>query len=243
MNKDLLVKLVTYWSILTIDILDGKSLLIERLKRQDGNTVIVFVSEDKFLKFSADFNFPTTPNPILVGLTEFLQRLATNVAARHETPSKGDPLRDLDLSKLGLCNRDTCGDFYKIIDEFRSSDLYTTLKTLLFLMQDNDGLKIILSSFKDPQNLKFLFSKDTPSKKRKLTEKLGERIDGFVEKVNIERSVDSKSNYIDYYDGIDSNSNISQTLNGYKVTTHPVIGSTRGPIDYYEYYYHNSRNG
>lgn len=184
----------------------------------------------------------TTQSPILNGLSQFLQKLSKNLAARHET--NGDPLRDLDLTQIGLCNRITCGDLYKIIDEFRNSELYTSLKTMLYLMQDDNGLQVILSSLNDPQLINNLFDKDKLSL-------LKIKVDGIdkespkrlIDKSRFEKNVDSKLDYVDYYDGKDSSVEKIQRIQAQKVTPNVIIGTTRGVVDHYEYYYHHASRG
>ncbi|KRX73932.1 hypothetical protein T02_5908, partial [Trichinella nativa] len=59
-----------------------------------------------------------------------------------------------DLSKMGLCNRETCGDLYKLFDKIRSSDFVLNLKTLFALLKDEEGLDLLKAMLANPEMLK-----------------------------------------------------------------------------------------
>ncbi len=67
----------------------------------------------------------------------------------------GDPVR-VDLPTLGLCNRRSCGELYKYLDEFRNSDFFINMQTFFSLMQDEDGMDLILDVLGDPKLLQQL---------------------------------------------------------------------------------------
>ncbi|KRZ10560.1 hypothetical protein T11_13838, partial [Trichinella zimbabwensis] len=59
-----------------------------------------------------------------------------------------------DLSKMGLCNRETCGDLYKLFDKIRGSDFVLNLKTLFALLKDEEGLDLLKAMLANPEMLK-----------------------------------------------------------------------------------------
>ncbi|KAI6244001.1 hypothetical protein M3Y99_00068900 [Aphelenchoides fujianensis] len=50
-----------------------------------------------------------------------------------------EPLPELPF--IGICNRLSCGDIYKAVDEFRKSDAFGNLQTALSLLSDEKGLR------------------------------------------------------------------------------------------------------
>ncbi|GMR29831.1 hypothetical protein PMAYCL1PPCAC_00026, partial [Pristionchus mayeri] len=52
---------------------------------------------------------------------------------------------------LGICNRLSCGDIYKAIDEFRRSDFFSNFQTALQLMQDPKGWEILGKMLSNPE--------------------------------------------------------------------------------------------
>ncbi|CAG9532881.1 unnamed protein product [Cercopithifilaria johnstoni] len=51
---------------------------------------------------------------------------------------------------LGICNRLSCGDIYKAIDEFRKSELFINFQTALQLIQDPKGWEILGDLISNP---------------------------------------------------------------------------------------------
>ncbi|VDM97064.1 unnamed protein product [Thelazia callipaeda] len=51
---------------------------------------------------------------------------------------------------LGLCNRLSCGDIYKAIDEFRKSEFFTNFQIALQLIQDPKGWEILGDLISNP---------------------------------------------------------------------------------------------
>uniref|UniRef100_A0A0N4UJU7 EF-hand domain-containing protein n=1 Tax=Dracunculus medinensis TaxID=318479 RepID=A0A0N4UJU7_DRAME len=60
-----------------------------------------------------------------------------------------DPLIELP-EFLGICNRLSCGDIYKAIDQFRKSELFSNFQTALQLIQDPKGWEIIGEFLSNP---------------------------------------------------------------------------------------------
>ncbi|VDO42713.1 unnamed protein product, partial [Onchocerca flexuosa] len=51
---------------------------------------------------------------------------------------------------LGICNRFSCGDIYKAIDEFRKSEFFVNFQMILQLMQDPKGWEILGDLISNP---------------------------------------------------------------------------------------------
>ncbi|KAF8384677.1 hypothetical protein PRIPAC_73819 [Pristionchus pacificus] len=60
-------------------------------------------------------------------------------------------LKNGDLQFLGICNRLSCGDIYKAIDEFRRSDFFSNFQTALQLIQDPKGWEILGKMLSNPE--------------------------------------------------------------------------------------------
>ncbi|GMT31450.1 hypothetical protein PFISCL1PPCAC_22747 [Pristionchus fissidentatus] len=56
-----------------------------------------------------------------------------------------------ELQFLGICNRLSCGDIYKAIDEFRRSEFFSNFQTAMQLMQDPKGWEIIGKMLSNPE--------------------------------------------------------------------------------------------
>ncbi|CAJ0575670.1 unnamed protein product, partial [Mesorhabditis spiculigera] len=52
---------------------------------------------------------------------------------------------------FGLCNRLSCGDIYKAIDQFRKSEFFSNFQTGLHLIQDPKGWEIIGKALENPE--------------------------------------------------------------------------------------------
>uniref|UniRef100_A0A0N5AJW2 CUE domain-containing protein n=1 Tax=Syphacia muris TaxID=451379 RepID=A0A0N5AJW2_9BILA len=61
-----------------------------------------------------------------------------------------DPVAELP-EFLGICNRLSCGDIYKAIDQFRKSDFFTNFQTALQLIQDPKGWEILGDLLSNPE--------------------------------------------------------------------------------------------
>ncbi|VDK52081.1 unnamed protein product [Anisakis simplex] len=62
----------------------------------------------------------------------------------------GDPISELP-EFLGICNRLSCGDIYKAIDQFRKSEFFTNFQTAMQLIQDPKGWEIIGDLLSNPE--------------------------------------------------------------------------------------------
>ncbi|KHN88366.1 hypothetical protein Tcan_13577 [Toxocara canis] len=62
----------------------------------------------------------------------------------------GDPISELP-EFLGICNRLSCGDIYKAIDQFRKSEFFSNFQTAMQLIQDPKGWEIIGDLLSNPE--------------------------------------------------------------------------------------------
>jgi hypothetical protein len=55
------------------------------------------------------------------------------------------------LPFIGICNRISCGDIYKAVDEFRKSEFFSNFQTAISLLHDPKGLDIIGDLLANPE--------------------------------------------------------------------------------------------
>lgn len=67
----------------------------------------------------------------------------------------GEPLIP-EIPDIGICDRLSCGDIYKAIDEFRTSQFFSNFQTALQLMQDPEGWQLISDMISNPELLSTL---------------------------------------------------------------------------------------
>jgi hypothetical protein len=60
-----------------------------------------------------------------------------------------EPLPELPF--IGICNRISCGDIYKAVDEFRKSEFFSNFQTAISLLHDPKGLDIIGEVLANPE--------------------------------------------------------------------------------------------
>uniref|UniRef100_A0A915AKP0 Uncharacterized protein n=1 Tax=Parascaris univalens TaxID=6257 RepID=A0A915AKP0_PARUN len=94
------------------------------------------------LPFFIDMDFFKNAKPI--DFAKIFQALVTNSQGDFE-----DPIAELP-GFMGLCNRLSCGDIYKAIDQFRKSEFFSNFQTAMQLIQDPKGWEIIGDLLSNP---------------------------------------------------------------------------------------------
>uniref|UniRef100_A0A914WPC4 Uncharacterized protein n=1 Tax=Plectus sambesii TaxID=2011161 RepID=A0A914WPC4_9BILA len=113
---------------------------------------------------------------ILFGQNGVLKKVVDNVDAKDATPVRkeldfgrifngllenarekkyGEPLIP-EIPDIGICDRLSCGDIYKAVDEFRTSEFFSNFQTAIQLMQDPEGWQLISDVITNPELLSTL---------------------------------------------------------------------------------------
>uniref|UniRef100_A0A5S6R5L8 Uncharacterized protein n=1 Tax=Trichuris muris TaxID=70415 RepID=A0A5S6R5L8_TRIMR len=202
-------------------------------------------------------------------LNSILQGLGVNL--RPHDDGAFDIFEFFDPSKMGLCNRKTCGDIYKFFDKVRTSEFLLNLRTLFSLLRDQEGLDLLRTLLTNPNMLRTFLGNggsiddgnDYDTDRVTDLDKLDKPEIAFV----VDKTK-RPGDYDDYYfDGIPNNSNDEimtinkpvhdvsiKTINGDATLdeTEEVGSGTittmemtpRAQVDYYAYYYDtNKQNG
>lgn len=69
--------------------------------------------------------------------------------AKAKSGNFDEPLPELPF--IGICNRVSCGDIYKAVDEFRKSEFFSNFQTVMSLLHDPKGLDIIGDVLANPE--------------------------------------------------------------------------------------------
>ncbi|CAJ0922373.1 unnamed protein product, partial [Mesorhabditis belari] len=79
-----------------------------------------------------------------------LKKIFDSIFSSSPSGQFGDPGPELP-EFLGICNRLSCGDIYKAIDQFRKSEFFSNFQTALQLIQDPKGWEIIGKALENPE--------------------------------------------------------------------------------------------
>ncbi|KFD55192.1 hypothetical protein M514_03833 [Trichuris suis] len=182
--------------------------------------------------------------------------------------SQDDGLFDIfqlfDPSKMGLCNRKTCGDIYKFFDKIRTSEFLLNLRTLFSLLRDQEGLDLLRMLLTNPNMIRGILGNrggvDDNSDGTDYVTGLEKPDKPEIAFVIDKTKRPGGGDYDDYYfDGIPNNPNdqimtINKPIHDVNIktikgvindevddmgsgTTTAIELTTRPQVDYYAYYY------
>ncbi|CDW59628.1 hypothetical protein TTRE_0000796601 [Trichuris trichiura] len=194
-----------------------------------------------------------------------LQNMGIDLRSRDE--GLFDIFELFDPSKMGLCNRKTCGDIYRFLDKIRNSKFLLNLRTLFALLKDQEGLDLLQMLLTNPNMIRTFLGNRGGVNDYDGTD----YVTGLEkpDKPDIGFVIDETKrpgDYNDYYfDGIPNNPNdqimtinrpihdvnigtINGEINGEidemgsgTTTTKTVELTARPQVDYYAYYYDGQR--
>lgn len=78
---------------------------------------------------------------------KIVDTLVSGSASKGELGDHGTELPEV----LGICNRLSCGDIYKVIDKFRKSEMFSNFQTALTLVNDPNGWETIGKLLSNPE--------------------------------------------------------------------------------------------
>jgi len=76
-------------------------------------------------------------------------KIIDSLLKKSQSGNFDEPLPEIPF--IGICNRLSCGDIYKAIDEFRKSELFSNFQTALSLMHDPKGWDVIGELLSNPE--------------------------------------------------------------------------------------------
>ncbi|EFO82629.1 hypothetical protein GCK72_024695 [Caenorhabditis remanei] len=82
-----------------------------------------------------------------VDFKKIVDTLVSGSASKGELGDHGTELPEV----LGICNRLSCGDIYKVIDKFRKSEMFSNFQTALTLVNDPNGWETIGKLLSNPE--------------------------------------------------------------------------------------------
>lgn len=85
-----------------------------------------------------------------IGNFDFKKIVDTLVSGSSGKGELGDHGTELPEA-LGICNRLSCGDIYKVIDKFRKSEMFSNFQTALTLVNDPNGWETIGKLLSNPE--------------------------------------------------------------------------------------------
>ncbi|CCD61844.1 DUF148 domain-containing protein [Caenorhabditis elegans] len=85
-----------------------------------------------------------------IGNPDFKKIIDTLVSGSASKGELGDHATELP-EVLGICNRLSCGDIYKVIDKFRKSEMFSNFQTALTLVNDPNGWETIGKLLSNPE--------------------------------------------------------------------------------------------
>uniref|UniRef100_A0A914M3N8 Uncharacterized protein n=1 Tax=Meloidogyne incognita TaxID=6306 RepID=A0A914M3N8_MELIC len=130
---------------------------------------------------------------------------------------------------LGICNRVSCADIYKALDEFKRSEFFSNFQTAISLLNDPKGFDMIgellanpdlLETFTGPESISQLFGKGNNNNKNKK-----EFIKGEEKLIEIAENKDDENIGIDF-------SSINEEINKPKILF-SIDGKNKKSEDYY----------
>uniref|UniRef100_A0A914N432 Uncharacterized protein n=1 Tax=Meloidogyne incognita TaxID=6306 RepID=A0A914N432_MELIC len=130
---------------------------------------------------------------------------------------------------LGICNRISCADIYKALDEFKRSEFFSNFQTAISLLNDPKGFDMIgellanpdlLETFTGPESISQLFGKGNNNNKNKK-----EFIKGEEKLIEIAENKDDENIGIDF-------SSINEETNKPKILF-SIDGKNKKSEDYY----------
>ncbi|KAL3079374.1 hypothetical protein niasHS_012744 [Heterodera schachtii] len=112
-----------------------------------------------------------------------------------------EPLPEIPF--IGICNRLSCADIYKALDQFRKSEFFSNFQTAISLLQDPKGLDMIgellanpdlIENFSGPESLGEMFGSKKAQKSGTSRVEIGENMDGENIGIDFSSQIDGQNN-------------------------------------------------